>query len=276
MDRPNEQTDGAIEPSVRHLHPQRVSREICRYCGARLTPGYYFCPACATPYKSPDAMIAHIKPVPLTESELIRARAPHVMTVFWTYAAVILGLTVFCEFAFQEKDLHLRLILQTAGMFITTCIFAVTHWQSLAVQFRRFGFDRTAAWIGLAALVPLLAINFFYHSWIRSLLDAEREEPELGHAAMFFFFCLCPAVLEEIAFRGLVQHWLTAAIRPMRAIILASALFTALHFSIISFPYLFAVGMLLGWTKWKTNSLYPSILKHFLHNWIVLEYFPML
>ena len=32
-------------------------------------------------------------------------------------------------------------------------------------------------------------------------------------------------------------------------------------------------GNLLGWVKWKTGSLYPSILLHFLHNLIVLEVF---
>ena len=54
---------------------------------------------------------------------------------------------------------------------------------------------------------------------------------------------------------------------------LASALFTMLHFSVISAPYLFAVGMLLGWTKYRTGSLYPSILLHFLHNYVVVEFF---
>jgi membrane protease YdiL (CAAX protease family) len=54
-------------------------------------------------------------------------------------------------------------------------------------------------------------------------------------------------------------------------VIVASALFAGMHFSVISFPYLFLVGMLLGWTKWKTQSLYPSMLIHFLHNLIVIE-----
>ena len=53
----------------------------------------------------------------------------------------------------------------------------------------------------------------------------------------------------------------------------AAALFAVLHFSLLSLPYLFMVGLLLGWAKWKTGSLYPSILVHFLHNLIVLEFF---
>ena len=63
------------------------------------------------------------------------------------------------------------------------------------------------------------------------------------------------------------------AIAPTRAIVLASALFMAMHLSVLSAPYLFALGLLLGWTKWKTGSLYPSMLVHFLHNLIVLEFF---
>ena len=86
-------------------------------------------------------------------------------------------------------------------------------------------------------------------------------------------FCIFPAITEEIAFRGLVQHWLVSAIAPMRALVIASALFMALHFSVLSAPYLFLVGMLLGWAKLKTGSLYPSMLIHFLHNFIVISFF---
>ena len=92
---------------------------------------------------------------------------------------------------------------------------------------------------------------------------------------MIVLFCLFPAVVEEIAFRGLVQHWLQTAISPLKAMLPASALFTALHFSVLGAPYLFMVGMLLGWAKWKTGSLYPSMVIHFLHNLVVIEYFNM-
>ena len=52
--------------------------------------------------------------------------------------AIRKGLHVFCELAFREEDFQLRLVIKTAAMFIITCIFAVTHWKSLAVQLRRF------------------------------------------------------------------------------------------------------------------------------------------
>ena len=272
MDTPDEQADTSMQLGVTRVSARRISHETCQYCGARLAANYYFCPVCATPYKSPESMTAHIKPVPLTEGELIARRAPQAITLFWAYAAVILASGVFCEVFFQEKDRALTLVLQTVAMFVTTCIFASMYWKSLDVQFKRIGFDHPAAWIGLLALAPLLGINYAYFSFLKSVGAKVMPRPELSAAAVLFFFCICPAVLEEIAFRGLVQHWLTAAIRPIRALLLASVLFMALHGSIVSAPYLLAVGVLLGWTKWKTGSLYPSMAIHLLHNWIVLEF----
>ena len=77
----------------------------------------------------------------------------------------------------------------------------------------------------------------------------------MSELALVFSFCVFPAVTEEIAFRGLLQHWLQLAIKPIHAMTVASALFAAVHFSVLSFPYLLLAGMLMGWTKYKTGSL---------------------
>ncbi len=254
--------------------------EFCRYCGARLDPAFYFCLSCATPYKQTESVLPRPLPQRLGEGELIAKKAPHVWGLFWSYMAVVVGTGVFCYVLFGEDRPELSLFFQAATLLVTTCIFAAVHWRSLLVQFRRVGLGRPAAWMGLAALVPLLAANYAYHGWVLRELGAEGDhwlnrlrQSGLGEGTLVFFICVFPAVIEEIAFRGLVQHWLQIAISPFRALVLASALFTALHFSILSAPYLFAVGMLLGWTKYKTASLYPCMLIHLIHNFVVLEFF---
>ncbi len=254
----------------------------CSYCGAQLVPGYYFCLSCATPYQTVESVLPAVYVAPPTEDELIRRRAPHAWPLFWAYLGVVVAVAFICYFAFGPKQYAWNMIFASAALFVTTCIFGAIHWASLVVQFKRFGFLHPAAWIGLAALAGLLVVNYGYHELLlRSLgvegLDVISEMREsLGCGGLIFLICLMPAVVEEIAFRGLLQHWLQVAIKPMRAIILASALFTAMHFSIISAPYLFAVGMLLGIVKWKTGSLYPSMLIHFLHNLAVVELFQIM
>ena len=259
---------------------------FCDYCGAKLNPMFYFCLACATPYKAVEAVIPPHRPRRLAAEELIAIKAPRVWPLFWTYLGVILAVFILGEMLFVEDRPDLKLFFADAALFITTCVFAAIYWRSLAMQLRQFGFHKPAALVALAALIPTLAINALYNGalfeWLNRgyfeidemYLDRLREAG-MGDAAMVFSFCLIPAVTEEIAFRGLMQHWLQVAIKPLHALLLASALFAALHFSIYSFPYLFGVGMLLGWAKWKTGSLYPSMLIHFLHNLVVVMLFPL-
>ncbi len=254
----------------------------CAYCGAPIIRGYlfYFCTSCATPHRDVEEVLPPVEVIKPTEGELVRAKAPHVQTLFWTYFAVVLAAGVITFAVFQHREPGVQILLQTAALFVTTCIFAAMHWPSLAVQLRRFGLGNPAALAAFGILAPLLVVNYLYHGWIIRALEAHDKQPLVqlreggfGEVGLIIFFCVFPAILEEIAFRGLVQHWLQVALKPWRAIAFAAFLFTILHFSILSFPYLFAVGVLLGWAKWKTGSLYPSMLLHFVHNLVVIELF---
>ena len=257
-----------------------VRPETCAYCGARLDPFYYFCTTCATPYTSVDSVLPSLVVTAPTEGELIRKKAPHVATLFWVYVTVVVTVAVLNYVLFENSRPDIAIFVQMTVLFVVTCVFSGLHWPALAVQLKRFGFGHYAGLLGLLALVPLLAINYTYHGWLLRELGAKSRwlpgrlrQLGLGEPGLIFFLCVFPAVLEEISFRGLVQHWLQIAVRPVRAIVLASCLFTVLHFSILSAPYIFAVGMVLGWVKWKTGSLYPGILIHFIHNLIVVEFF---
>jgi len=271
--------DSAPGGRLADFAPQRN----CEYCGAELNPQLYFCTRCATPYMDAERLLPRLRPVPLTEGMLIAKKAPHVATLFWTYFAVIFGSSFLGVFLFGWQRDDLIFLTAEFAIFITTCVFASLHWSSLAVQLKRPGFPQKEALLALLALVPLIAVNYYYHGWLTEMMNESLAEEitlteqlralGIGEAGVIFLFCVFPAVTEEIAFRGLIQHWLSVAIRPSRALLLASVLFAAMHFSILSLPYLFAVGVVLGWAKWKTGSLYPSMLIHFLHNLIVLEFF---
>jgi membrane protease YdiL (CAAX protease family) len=263
-----------IAPAVRPAAREPARR--CAYCGAPLHPNFYFCLACATPYQGVEAVLPVPVPPYLSDGQLIARKAPGVWPLFWTYCGVILGSWILA-LAFRRDQQAIALVISSLAMLVATLVFGALHWPSLAVQLKRFGFFRWEAYAGLAALAPLLAVNYFYHGWLRSLVGERGESGlqslGLSWSAMVVLICVFPAVLEETAFRGLIQHWLQTAITPLKALVLASALFTALHCSLVSAPYLFAVGMLLGWVKQKTGSLYPSMLIHFLHNFVVLAFF---
>jgi membrane protease YdiL (CAAX protease family) len=264
--------------NAREVGLSPFSAEHCAYCGGTLNPRYYFCPACATPYQSEEAVITPSRPLPLTESMLIARKAPSAWPMFWAFLLVLMGSAIIAHLLFPDRD-DLMLLTQSAAVLILTTVYAVRHWPSLAVQLRRLGLFQPPGLLALALLAPMLLINFSYSSFLQRLVGVQKDtiaemfrRSGLSFGGIVLVVCVFPAICEEIAFRGLLQHWLQTAIKPVRAVILASALFAAMHFSIAGAPYLFGMGFLLGWAKWKTGSLYPSMLIHFLHNLAVVMF----
>src|SRR5207244_2225292 len=138
----------------------------CQYCGAPLSAFYYFCLACGTPYKHLEAVLSPARPRQLTDEELVRIKTPQVATLFWTYLIVVVGVGLFGIALFREERPDLMIFLNEVAILATTCFFGWKYRKSLGVQFRNIGFDRPAAYIALAALVPLLGLNYVYHDFL--------------------------------------------------------------------------------------------------------------
>ncbi len=285
---PNQPTSsgGASDPLLDYSPPHPVQRDYaragpvqyCAYCKAPLDPFFYFCLRCSTPYKQVETITGSVRPAPLSDADRVRRMAPHTWTVFWTYAWVIIGCgVVSVPWHLQHGPAPVLYLLATLAIFVTTVIFACIHWRPLAAQLKSSGFLKWEAWAGLGALVPLLLVNFgIYLAGKQLMPEAAREVSDgLPLSVGVLIFCVFPAITEEIAFRGLVQYWLEVSLTPTKALFLGSAMFAGLHFSLVSFPYLFCLGATLAVVRRRTGALYPGILMHFLHNLIVITVFPL-
>ena len=249
--------------------------ELCRYCGAPLNAAYYFRVRCATPYKSVSSLTGPAAPFPLTDADRVKKLAPATWSVFWTYAIVVIAVALISLPFVTRENSAAFYFLATLAVTGTTAVFAVIHWRPLAAQLRTPGFTKWEAWAGVGALAPLLALNYGYHLFMTRVGGLKMPELAAGMSwpTAVLLFCVFPAVSEEIAFRGLVQYWLDISLAPAKALLLGSAMFAALHFSVISFPYLFLVGVLLAVVRRRTGSLYPGMVIHFLHNLVVVMVF---
>ncbi len=269
-----------IVPSINESNlAEHQPLEYCDYCGKRLNPLLYFCTACSTPYKSVENLLSKKLPTYYSDGDMIQLKAPKVWQMFWVYFSFIIGMAIVSILIWGQTNKLESLLTMSVVFFIITCVYAFIYWRTLLPQFKRIGLFQPAGLLGIAALLPLLTFSYFATKFLVYL-----GMPEMNHATTFreagvsiewqvVLMVIFPAITEEIAFRGLLQHWLVGALKPFRAIVVASALFTAMHLSVLEAPYLFAVGMVLGWTKWKTKSLYPSMLIHGLHNYAVIVFF---
>ncbi|MEJ0089689.1 MAG: tetratricopeptide repeat protein [Limisphaerales bacterium] len=83
-------------------------------------------------------------------------------------------------------------------------------------------------------------------------------------------------MVEEILFRGLIYGALQRRLRVTGTILASSLLFALVHLQVIGFIPLFCFGLLLGWCRWKTESVGLSMLIHGLNNGfsvVLVKYF---
>jgi len=248
----------------------------CSYCGTALKPEIYFCPQCSSPYKDVETLIPSELPEYVDDEMLIRQNKEAWHVFFMVMAALVGGWVLGLLFTVNQ-EMGAIYVMTSLSLLVVTIFLMARDWPTITPQLKQVGFNKWAAWLGLVLLAPCLLINYGYHSMIESLypfLEGESYksiiDSELG---LILVICVSPAILEEITFRGYIQTYFDRDFSPTKAIMISSVLFSVMHFNFLSAPYLLLVGILLGWTRYKTGSLYPSIVMHFLHNLVVISFF---
>src|SRR5262249_33848223 len=122
--------------------------------------------------------------------------------------------------------------------------------------------------------IPIGSLNPEYLKKVNEFLAKSRQlSPIVIVAAM----ALVPAIVEELFFRC----FLFAALcdegkRPVRAVVVSSALFAAFHLLVstsIAIERLvpsFVLGALLAWLCWRSGSVVPGMILHALHNGLLI------
>ena len=78
--------------------------------------------------------------------------------------------------------------------------------------------------------------------------------------------------------RGVLWEASRPVLSPLATIGLTAGLFAFLHMSNglgwLEIPHRFALGLILGWLRWRTGSLVPCFLAHFVNNSIAVALEP--
>ncbi len=144
-----------------------------------------------------------------------------------------------------------------------------------ALALRRFQVGRTLLLL-LGLLVFIIAVNEAYdyalgifHLNIQTndqvLLQEAQTQPFTVYGLLAGSVLLAP-FCEETFFRGFLFGGLRREFSPCWSILLSAALFAIAHVDLSSFIPLFAIGLALGFVRWKSASTWPGILLHTVNN----------
>lgn len=149
-----------------------------------------------------------------------------------------------------------------------------------------FALRRPASWprsIGLVvvALLTIYVTAIVYDRVLSALGDwSPTEEQGLvpdawdssragAFVAFFLAVTLVAPAVEELTYRGLGLSLLMPYGTPL-AILLTGLLFGAAHGLIVALPVLTIFGIVVGWLRVRTDSVYPAMLLHAMFNGIAL------
>lgn len=143
----------------------------------------------------------------------------------------------------------------------------------------RLGFVRWKAPGSTVALavVGTLGVQFLLdlaaEAWIdepseqlKMLMKMFTEPKGLAAIAVGFLMSVLPGVCEESLYRGLSQRGLLRRWSPLASIGVTSLFFAAAHGDVQHSLGVFPLGIWLGYVAWRTGSVWPAVMCHFVNN----------
>jgi hypothetical protein len=223
--------------------------------------------------------------------------------LLYQFGGAILTLLIF-GFDIEKADVNAMRLLTIAGqillMLLPTLLIARAVYQeniSFALRVRFPKWKEVGIFtIGFIILLPLLQNFLYLQNYVIKLfaessgtvkkvvemldsMDAIVEKSYLQLLTVNSVFeglfviilvAVTPAICEEALFRGFVQKSFEQKYKPIYSILITSAFFGIYHFSPYGTIALIALGIYFGYAAYKSDSIFVSMVLHFLNNFFAV------
>lgn len=160
------------------------------------------------------------------------------------------------------------IITSAAASIVTVIVFLVAKWAIVSrhwLQTRPWFVLFWCVVASLGALVPSM--------WLQELMP---ELPNTAEEAFdmimkdrlgYFVVGLFAPLTEELVFRGaILKALLQWKPNPWVGIVISALLFALVHMNPAQMPHAILVGLLLGWMYYRTDSIIPGVVYHWVNN----------
>jgi len=235
--------------------------ERCKYCDSPVNQNAKYCGGCGKPIKQGNNGI---------ESKSVQL----VIAFYITY----LLYSIVSYFIYKDEVTSLKTEITVEFIFIAlTLIFSAFDAKRILALFN----NKYISWQSLvfAIFFPIFSAVIVYVGveGLNSFLFEENDNIFYEYAAydnyLFWavlFTVIFPPIFEELAFRGFLFNQLRNFATPWVTIIATAFIFALIHFSFISILWIFPFGLVLGYLRYRYQTLWLGMIIHFIHNLLVL------
>lgn len=140
------------------------------------------------------------------------------------------------------------------------------------LRWPNFSFQKLCAYCGLA-LTFSIGVHYSVE-WVNSAIwsdDNTYYYNLIGGGRYYaflivFFTAVCPAIFEELGFRGYLLQKLLKVVDPQQAVFISSFLFAIIHMSFLSLFWLIPLALFLGYTRIREKTIWYGVFIHFSFN----------
>lgn len=250
--------------------PDRPAVRYCGKCGAALMPGDAGCAPCIQ--AEADA---------IEQPAVVADERPG-----FKMAMVLFGILLASFLPFilvhVDDDLQFSFAIEHAVQVFDALVvlgFVAYCWQAMWPLFRTIPIAYCLAALPTGVITLTIATVFV---WVITRVTGIEDQSYYiqpafaagyGWAYLILSIVVQPAIIEELAFRGIIFNGVRTVLSDRETIVVTALMFMVLHIAAMAvFPFLFLMGLVLGWMRLKTGSLWPCILLHAAHNGLVLLY----
>lgn len=176
----------------------------------------------------------------------------------------------------------LAVVLATAASsLLTILLFGLCRWALFSREY-----IRTRPWVALLWVVLLACGTIIPSEWLLEQLNIQMPEGTekmfeeiMGRPEGYLVIGILAPITEEMVFRGAILRSLLKAFSPQMhwlAIVVSALIFGVVHMNLPQACHAFAIGLLLGWLYYRTNSIVPGMVFHWVNNTVAYVMFNLL
>lgn len=164
---------------------------------------------------------------------------------------------------------------------LTLCLFTWRRWAPVS---RTWLAERP--WAVIAWIIVLAFSSILPSQWLLEQMEVnvpqqvvEVFEQILREPAGYLAIGILAPIAEELVFRGAILRTLLALFSKRMywiAIIISAVIFGAMHGNLPQFVHAAVIGLLLGWMYYRTDSIIPGIVFHWVNNTVAYLMFHLM
>ena len=202
------------------------------------------------------------------------------------YLVVFVGIQMVAGAVIQLVYILLKgqgAIVDATGLIITTALADVTtlllflllKWAEVSKHWVHTRPWKVLFWCVLAAFGAIIPSIYLQEMMPELPNWAEREfELIMNNRLGYFVVGLMAPLVEELVFRGaILRALLRWKSNPWIGIVISAVMFSAIHMNPAQMPHAFLIGILLGWMYYRTDSIVPGVVYHWVNNTIAYVLF---